>query len=59
MDFFLERGTHRILVSEINSLPGFTPISMFPKMWEASGIPLGKLLDRLVSGAFRRPARGR
>ena len=42
VDFFLERGTQRILVSELNSLPGFTPISMFPKMWEASGLPLGK-----------------
>ena len=59
VDFFLERGTNRILVSEINSLPGFTPISMFPKMWEASGLPLGSLLDRLVRSAFRRPVRGR
>ena len=59
VDFFLERGTNRILVSEINSLPGFTPISMFPKMWEASGLPLARLLDRLVKSAFRRPARAR
>jgi len=59
VDFFLERGTNRILVSEINSLPGFTPISMFPKMWEASGLALGPLLDRLVKSAFRRPVRGR
>jgi D-alanine-D-alanine ligase len=59
VDFFLERGTHRILVNEINSLPGFTPISMFPKMWEATGLPLPKLLDRLVKTAFRRPVRGR
>jgi D-alanine-D-alanine ligase len=59
VDFFLERATQRILVSELNSLPGFTPISMFPKMWEASGLPLPGLLDRLVAGAFRRPLRGR
>lgn len=59
VDFLLERGTRRILVSEINSLPGFTPISMFPKMWEATGLPLGTLLDRLVKSAFRRPLRGR
>ncbi len=59
VDFFLERGTRRILVSEINSLPGFTPISMFPKMWEASGLALPRLLDRLVKSAFRRPVRGR
>ncbi len=59
VDFFLERGTQRILVNEINSLPGFTPISMFPKMWEASGLALPRLLDRLVKSAFRRPSRGR
>ncbi len=59
VDFFLERGTHRLLVNEINSLPGFTPISMFPKMWEATGLPLPRLLDRLVRSAFQRPARGR
>ncbi len=59
VDFFLERGTHRLFVNEINSLPGFTPISMFPKMWEATGLPLPKLLDRLVRSAFQRPSRGR
>jgi D-alanine-D-alanine ligase len=59
VDFFLERGTRRLLVNEINSLPGFTPISMFPKMWEATGLPLPKLLDRLVRSAFQRPVRGR
>ena len=46
-------------MNEINSLPGFTPISMFPKMWEASGLALSALLDRLVKSAFQRPARGR
>ena len=59
VDFFLERGTNRVLLNELNSLPGFTPISMFPKMWEATGLPLGALLDRLVRSAFRRPLRGR
>ncbi|MEO6326212.1 MAG: D-alanine--D-alanine ligase family protein [Thermoanaerobaculia bacterium] len=59
VDFFLERGTNRIFLNELNSLPGFTPISMFPKMWEASGMPLPTLLDRLVKSAFQRPARGR
>ncbi len=59
VDFFLERATGRVLLNEINSLPGFTPISMFPKMWEASGIPLPDLLDRLVRSAFNRPVRGR
>jgi D-alanine-D-alanine ligase len=59
VDFFYERGTGRVLLNEINSLPGFTPISMFPKMWEASGLPLPELLDRLVRSAAARPARGR
>ncbi len=59
VDFFLERTTGRVVLNEINSLPGFTPISMFPKMWEAAGLPLGALLDRLVRSAFRRPLRGR
>ena len=59
VDFFLERGSGRVLLNEINSLPGFTPISMFPKMWEATGLELPDLLDRLVRSAFRRPIRGR
>jgi len=59
VDFFWERRTSRVLLNEINSLPGFTPISMFPKMWEASGLPLARLLDRLVRSAFARPSRGR
>ena len=40
VDFFLERGTDRVLVNELNTLPGFTAISMYPKLWEASGFPL-------------------
>jgi D-alanine-D-alanine ligase len=59
VDFFLDRRSGRVLLNEINSLPGFTPISMFPKMWEAAGLPLGPLLDRLVKSAFLRPLRGR
>ncbi len=59
VDFFLERESGRVLLNEINSLPGFTPISMFPKMWEATGLALPDLLDRLVESAFQRPARGR
>ncbi len=59
VDFFVEKGTNRVLLNELNSLPGFTPISMFPKMWEATGLALPDLLDRLVKSAFRRPLRGR
>jgi D-alanine-D-alanine ligase len=54
VDFFLERGTDRILVNELNTLPGFTAISMYPKLWEASGLPLPALLDELIRLALTR-----
>lgn len=57
VDFFLERGTDRVLVNEINTLPGFTAISMYPKLWEASGLPLPKLLDELIRLALERKER--
>jgi D-alanine-D-alanine ligase len=56
VDFFLENGTGRILVNEINTMPGFTSISMYPKLWEASGVPYATLLDRLIALAFERHA---
>jgi D-alanine-D-alanine ligase len=43
-----------LVINEINTLPGFTSISMFPKLFEASGIPYSKLLDQLVELAFER-----
>lgn len=57
VDFFLERRSDRVYLNEINSLPGFTPISMFPKLWAASGVALPDLLDRLVRSATRRHSR--
>jgi len=54
VDFFLERGTDRVLVNELNTLPGFTAISMYPKLWEASGLPLPRLLDELIRLAIER-----
>jgi len=55
IDFFLTRGPRpKIYVNEINTLPGFTAGSMFPKLWAASGLPFGKLLDRLISCALER-----
>jgi D-alanine-D-alanine ligase len=54
VDFFLERGTDRVLVNELNTLPGFTAISMYPKLWEASGLPLPALLDELIRLAVAR-----
>jgi D-alanine-D-alanine ligase len=60
VDFFLERGTDRVLVNELNTLPGFTAISMYPKLWEASGLSLPDLLDELIALALaRKERRGR
>jgi len=56
VDFFLEHRGGRVLVNEINTMPGFTPISMFPKLWEASGVPFGALIDRLIALALERHA---
>jgi D-alanine-D-alanine ligase len=56
VDLFLERAGGRLLVNEINTIPGFTAISMFPKLWEASGVPLVELVDRLVALALERHA---
>lgn len=55
-DFFLEKGTNRIIINEVNTIPGFTRISMYPKMWEATGIGYSELCDRLISLALERHA---
>src|SRR5579884_2714347 len=52
VDFFLERHTGRLYVNEINTIPGFTPISMYPRLWEASGVGYRELLDRLIQLAL-------
>jgi D-alanine-D-alanine ligase len=52
VDFFLENRTGRILLNEVNTIPGFTSISMYPKLWEASGLPYRQLLDRLIELAL-------
>ena len=54
VDFFLENASGRILLNELNTMPGFTSISMYPKLWAASGVPYSELLDRLVELAFDR-----
>lgn len=54
VDFFVERDTRNIVFNEINTLPGFTEISMFPKLWMASGLTYSALLDELVSLALDR-----
>ena len=57
VDFLLETATGRFYVNEVNTLPGFTSISMYPKMWEHSGIGYAQLLDRLIGLALARHAR--
>jgi D-alanine-D-alanine ligase len=54
VDFFLERGTNRLFVNEINTIPGFTNISMYPKLWEATEIKYSRLIERLIELGFER-----
>lgn len=56
VDFFVERETDRVYVNEVNTIPGFTSISMYPMLWEASGLPLSELIDRLIQLAMERYA---
>jgi D-alanine-D-alanine ligase len=56
VDFFVEKDTNKVYLNELNSLPGFTQISMYPKLWEASGLPYNKLVDRLIALAMERKA---
>ena len=56
VDFFLEKGSEKVYLNEINTIPGFTSISMYPKLWEASGLTYSQLVDRLVGLAFERKA---
>ncbi len=57
VDFFYEEGGRGFLLNEVNTIPGFTPISQYPKMWAASGVPYAELIDRLVQLAVDRHAR--
>ena len=57
VDFFLEAATDRLYINEINTIPGFTSISMYPKMWEHSGIAFPALLDELIRLALDRQKR--
>jgi D-alanine-D-alanine ligase len=59
VDFFLEEGGRGFLVNEINTIPGFTPISMYPKLWQASGLTYAGLVDELIALALARHARRR
>lgn len=55
-DFLLDRQTGKVYLNEVNTIPGFTPISMYPKLWEASGISYSELIDRLIQLAIERHA---
>lgn len=54
VDFFVHPDTEEVVINEINTMPGFTPISMYPKLWEASGLPYPQLIDRLIELGFER-----
>ena len=59
VDFFFEKGKRGFLCNEINTIPGFTPISMYPKLWQASGVTYAELLDELIALALARHAKRR
>ena len=54
VDFFVRKGSGEILLNEINTIPGQTPISMYPKLFEAVGVPYSELIDRLIELALER-----
>ena len=56
VDFFYEEATGRVLLNEVNTIPGFTPKSMFPMLWGASGLSYPDLVARLVDLAVERHA---
>jgi D-alanine-D-alanine ligase len=61
VDFFLQEGTGKIYLNELNTIPGFTEISMYPKLWEKSGFPFPQLLSELITLAmekFQKKKRG-
>jgi D-alanine-D-alanine ligase len=56
MDFLMDRDSNEVYLNEVNTFPGFTEISMYPKLWEATGLPYAQLLDRLIELALERHA---
>mgnify|MGYP000028143572 CR=1 FL=1 len=57
VDLFLNRDTGELVLNEVNTIPGFTPISMYPKLWEASGLSYRDLLSRILDLGLQRHAR--
>jgi len=56
VDFMIDKDTDTVYLNEVNTIPGFTKISMYPKLWEATGLPYAKLVDRLIELALERKA---
>jgi D-alanine-D-alanine ligase len=56
VDFLIDRETGVLYLNEINTIPGFTKISMYPKLWEASGLPYAALIEKLINLALERKA---
>jgi D-alanine-D-alanine ligase len=54
VDFLLDRDSGEFYLNEVNTIPGFTQISMYPKLWEASGLPYPQLIERLIELALER-----
>lgn len=54
VDFFVTEGDHRVILNEINTMPGFTSISMYAKLWMAMGLTYGEILDRLIALSFQK-----
>lgn len=54
IDFFLERGTNRVYINEVNTMPGFTKYSMYPLLWQKTGLPYDKLINKLIELALER-----
>ena len=59
VDFLIDRASDEIYINELNSLPGFTDVSMYAQLWQATGLPMNELLDRLVDLALKRNQRRR
>ncbi len=54
VDFFLEKGTNKVYLNELNTIPGFTKYSMFPLLWGAAGVPYHELIERIIELGFER-----
>lgn len=54
VDFFIDRKTGRVLLNEINTIPGFTKYSMFPLLWQAAGVKYGEVIERIIELGYER-----